>query len=200
MSKVEGFILAGGASSRMRTEKARLKLGGRSMVERVAGAARGVTSSVSLVSSKPGAEEFGLPLVRDLYEERGPLGGLHAAMARCRAEWALVLSCDLPFVTAGLLARLASLRGPEFDAVVPVQPDGRMQPLCALYAVRICFSVVEDLIKSDVLKPRALLDRIRTRRVAFAELRDLRGSEDFFRNVNTPEEYRAARLAAGETD
>jgi molybdenum cofactor guanylyltransferase len=196
--EVEGFILAGGASSRMGSDKARLLLGGASLVARVAAAVGAVTAPVSLVSSKPGAEEFGLPVVADIYEGRGALGGLHAALSRSPARWSLVVSCDLPFVTAELLSRLASFRGEEFDAVAPVQPDGRAQPLCALYSARVCGPIARGLIESGELRPRVLLGHVRTRRVAFEELSDLAGSADFFRNVNTPEDYRGARLAAGE--
>src|SRR5919201_909117 len=38
MPDLEGFILAGGASSRMGEDKSRLRLGGRTFVERIAGA------------------------------------------------------------------------------------------------------------------------------------------------------------------
>lgn len=200
MEEVEGFILAGGASSRMGSDKARLCLGGESLVARAAAAIGGVAAGVSVVSSKPGAEEFGLPIVADYYTGRGAMGGLHAALARCRARWALVVSCDTPFVTAEMLRRLASFRGPEFDAVAPLQPDGRPQPLCALYSAQTCGPVAEGLIKSDELRPRELLRRVRTRRVTFGELSDLAGSAEFFRNINTPDDFLDARRAAGEAD
>jgi molybdenum cofactor guanylyltransferase len=103
-----------------------------------------------------------------------------------------VVACDLPFVTGELLARLASMRDETTDAVVPLQEDGRVQPLCALYRARVCLGQVEELIREDELRPRALLSRVRARRVAFGELRDLEGSTRFFLNVNTPEDYARA--------
>jgi molybdopterin-guanine dinucleotide biosynthesis protein A len=117
---------------------------------------------------------------------------LHAALAACRAEWAAVAACDLPFITGELFVRLASLRE-NFDAVVPVQMDGRWQPLCALYRARRTSERAADLIAQGERRPRALLDLIDTRRVAFDELRDLRGADRFFINVNTPEDYANAR-------
>ena len=193
MTDIEGFILAGGASSRMGADKSLLRLGGRTFVELAADALGPVTSGVRVVGSRPAAEGHGLPVVRDVYENLGALGGLHAAFGTCAARWAAVVSCDLPFVTAGLLARLASFRPEECDAVAPLQEDGRPQPLCALYAAAACLPVAEESIRAGELRPRVLLGRVRTRWVAFEELADLPGSANFFRNVNTPSEYEEAK-------
>ena len=204
MQFIEGFILAGGASSRMGTDKSRLVLGGQTFVERVAAALFAVTNTVSLVANnQPGSQtanqtngrtnlDYDLPIVRDVYEKWGALGGLHAALTSCRADWAAVIACDLPFVTAALLMRLASLRA-DFDAVAPVQSDGRPQPLCALYRIGTCLAVAEKLIQSGEHRPIALLQSVRTRWVAFEELADLDGSRLFFDNLNTPDDYARAR-------
>ena len=197
--ETEGFILAGGASSRMGEDKSRLTVGGRTFVEAAAEALRAVATRVSVVSSRPGAESHGLTVVQDLRAGLGALGGLHAALKSCRAEWAAVVACDLPFVTGELLARLASVRSDELDAVAPLQEDGRVQPLCAFYRARACAGRVEELIRMGELRPRVLLSRVRSRLVAFGELRDLEGSSRFFLNVNTPEDY-ARSLDAGVVD
>jgi len=194
MFEIEGFILVGGASSRMGTDKALLELGGRNFVERIHAALSSIATKTSLVGPR---EKFAdgpiaLPIVPDVHVEWGALGGLHGALAACRAEWAAVVACDLPFVTGELFVRLASLRQ-NFDAVVPVQPDGRTQPLCALYRTRICRRVAEELIAEGERRPRALLERVRTRMVAFSELSGLSGSSDFFINVNTPEDHADAK-------
>ena len=190
--EMEGFILAGGASSRMGEDKSRLSLGGLTFVESAASALRAVATRVSVVSSRPEAETHGLRVIPDLRVGLGALGGLHAALSSCVAEWAAVVACDLPFVTGGLLARLASLRSDSTDAVAPLQEDGRVQPLCALYRVRACLFEVEGMIRAGELRPRLLLSRVRSRPVAFEELRDLEGSARFFLNVNTPEDYARA--------
>ena len=195
--EIEGFILAGGASSRMGEDKSRLSLDGRTFVESAAKALRVITPKVSVVSSRPAAESHGLPVIKDLRAGLGALGGLHAALSTCRAEWAAVVACDLPYVTGGLLARLDSMRADTLDAIVPAQEDGRVQPLCALYRARVCLEQVEELIRAGELRPRVLLSRVRARLVAFEELRDLEGSARFFLNVNTPEDYARARGRKG---
>jgi molybdopterin-guanine dinucleotide biosynthesis protein A len=132
----------------MGADKSLLRLGRRTFVELAADALRPVSRGVRVVGSRPSAGEHGLAVVRDVYEHRGALGGLHAALAACGAPWAAVVSCDLPFVTGELFSLLASFRRADLDAVAPLQGDGRPQPLCALYAAAPCLAVAEELIRA----------------------------------------------------
>lgn len=192
MREIEGFILVGGASSRMGTDKAWLELEGRTFVERILDALKSITTEVSLVGGGESKVAPELPFIPDLHVKWGALGGLHAALTACRAEWAAIVACDLPFVTGDLFVRLASLRE-NFNAIVPVQSDGRLQPLCALYRAPVCRPLAEELIAEGERRPRTLLERVRARRVAFAELCDLNHATYFFMNINTPQEYAEAR-------
>jgi molybdenum cofactor guanylyltransferase len=192
MLEVEGFILVGGASSRMGADKAGLRLGGRSFVERIAAALRSVTENIRLVGARDERDSLGFPVVRDVYAKWGALGGLHAALASASSPWAAVVACDLPFVTGELFVRLASLRE-NFDAVVPLQPCGRLQPLCALYRRETCQPRAEELIAAGERRPRRLLLEVNARRVEPGELADLAHAALFFTNVNTPEDFAQAR-------
>lgn len=192
---IEGFILVGGASSRMGTDKSQLHLDGQTFVERISSALSHAGAQTSLVGAPEDSATGHLPVVADVYRKWGALGGLHAALAACRAPWAAVVACDLPFVTGELFMHLASLRE-GFDAVVPVERDGRPQPLCALYRVEPCRKRAEGLIAAGERRPRALLRAVKTRWVAMAELADIKGAPLFFTNVNTPEDYLEARKAA----
>jgi molybdopterin-guanine dinucleotide biosynthesis protein A len=127
---------------------------------------------------------------RDIFPNWGALGGLHAALAACKREWAIVVACDLPFVSAQLLEYLTSLRD-HHDAIVPLQADERPQPLCALYRIEPCLPRATELIESGHRRPRDLLQLVNTRWVPFSELRNLAQAEKFFVNINTPEDYDA---------
>jgi molybdopterin-guanine dinucleotide biosynthesis protein A len=186
MDWVEGFILTGGASSRMGTDKSRLVLNGLTFAERIAQVMSSVTRSVKVVG--PDAHDIGLESRTDVFKQWGALGGLHAALSACTAEWCVVVACDLPFVTADLFKRLASFV-PGFEAVVPVQPDGFLQPLCAFYRIDPCLGRSEELIKAGQRRPVSLLESVNARTVEFAELCDLDGANRFFDNINTPEDY-----------
>ena len=193
MLEIEGFILVGGASSRMGTDKARLTLGAQSFVERIHTALSSITTKTTLVGAvETSAVWPQLPAIPDVHVKWGALGGLHTALAACEAKWAAVAACDLPFITGELFVRLASLRE-NFDTVVPVQMDGRWQPLCALYRAGATRRRAAQLIAEGERRPRALLKEVNTRLVAFEELCDLGGAERFFINVNTPEDYANAQ-------
>jgi molybdopterin-guanine dinucleotide biosynthesis protein A len=195
MLDVEGFILVGGRSSRMGTDKSRLEFGGQPSVERIAAELRSITRRVSLVG--PGRADFypDLRIIPDVHERWGALGGIHAALRAGVSAWALIVACDLPFVTHDLCSRLLTLSRQESpDAVVPIQPDGRPQPLCALYRREPCLLEAERLIASGEHTPRALLFNVNTRWIRAEELTDLPGAENFFFNVNTPADYEQAQL------
>ncbi|HJP91080.1 MAG TPA: molybdenum cofactor guanylyltransferase [Pyrinomonadaceae bacterium] len=181
---IEAFILAGGASSRMGTDKSQLRLDNQTFTERIASTLQMLTDSVTVV----GRSTLNLPSVADIYPQWGAFGGLHAAFAACKREWAIVVACDLPFVTAELFSHLASLRT-DHEAVVPIQADERPQPLAALYRVDPCLERAAELIESEHRRPLDLLDAVKTRWVQFAEIRNLAQSEMFFVNINTPEDY-----------
>jgi len=187
---IEGFILSGGQSRRMGTDKSQLMLHGESFVERIASELAAATLSVGVVGNNAPISRTGINLraVPDVYPEWGALGGVHAALSACSAEWALIVACDFPFVTSELFFRLASF-GADFDAVAPIQSDGIPQPLCALYRARPCLARAEQLIKSGERKPVALLQSVHTRWVSFAELGNLAEADRFFDNINTPEDY-----------
>jgi molybdopterin-guanine dinucleotide biosynthesis protein A len=186
MNSIEGFILTGGQSRRMGSDKSQLLIAGQSFVERIAGELSALTTSVRLAGGN--AAGFNLQTVPDVYPEWGALGGVHAAISACTAEWALVVACDFPLVTSRLFVWLASVRE-GFDAVAPIQPDGIPQPLCALYRRAPCLPMAEQFINSGERKPVALLQSLKTRWVSFDEIRNLAGADRFFDNINTPEDY-----------
>jgi molybdopterin-guanine dinucleotide biosynthesis protein A len=189
LNDLQAFILAGGASSRMGTDKSQLVIDQQTFTERIAETLFAVTDSVTLVGSV--LDDSSLPKVPDVYPHWGALGGLHAALAAAEREWAVVVACDLPFVTRELFLFLAALRL-DHEAVVPLQEDKRPQPLAALYRVDPCSERAEALIKAGRRRPFDLLETVNTRWVAFDEIRNLDQAESFFVNINTPEDYDAA--------
>jgi molybdopterin-guanine dinucleotide biosynthesis protein A len=195
MNDTEAFILAGGASSRMGTDKSQLPIEGQTFTERIAETLLTLTDSVTIV----GRDNSHLPSVPDVYPQWGALGGLHAALTTCKREWAIVVACDLPFVTAELFSYFAEKRV-DHDAVVPIQEDGRPQPLAALYRVDPCRGRATELIEAGRRRPLDLLEAVKTRRISFAEIRNLDQAERFFVNINTPSDYYEATRSGPKTE
>jgi molybdopterin-guanine dinucleotide biosynthesis protein A len=190
--RVGVFIQAGGQSSRMGGNKALLPLGDQLCIERVIAAARAVVPDLTLIANDPETYRFlGYPIISDAYRGIGPLGGVHTAVLNCSTACALILACDLPFITPELLRYLIS-EAAEYEAVVPKDAEGRLQPLCAVYG-RGCLDHIIRLIESGEYKPRALFDHVRTRVIEFTELSSLPGADLFFFDMNTPESYEQAK-------
>ena len=190
---IDAFILAGGASRRMGTDKSQLLIDRQTFIERIAKTLSNVTNSITSVAQSKNAslDASTLPVVPDIYPQWGALGGVHGALTASTREWAIVVACDLPFVSSELFLHLAKLRL-DHDAVVPVQMDNRPQPLAALYRIDPCRQRATELIEAGKRRPLDLLEAVKTRWVVFEEIRNLDQAERFFVNINTPEDYHEA--------
>src|SRR5262252_4485041 len=142
MLDVEAFILVGGASSRMGQDKSQLVIDGQTTSEIIAATLAPLSCRVRTVGSQVRSAREN---ISDHYDRWGPLGGIQAALQACRTERCIVVACDLPFVTRDLLELLMNGQGAA-AAIVPVQSDGRPQPLCAVYSCRPCLEAAEAAI------------------------------------------------------
>jgi molybdopterin-guanine dinucleotide biosynthesis protein A len=134
--------------------------------------------------------------VHDRQPDRGPLEGLAVGLHALddRAEAAFVTGCDVPLLKPEFVGRMFELSA-GCDVAVPCI-DGRDHPLSAVYRISV-LPQVESLLASGRLRPAYLLDQVRTRRVAAAELSDVDPELASLANVNNPAEYRAALKFAG---
>ncbi len=180
-----GFVLAGGRSTRMGTDKALLNIGAETLLERAAHAVEAATGSVSVVGDPARYGRFGYPMIEDRFPGAGPLAGIEAALASSHADWNLIVACDMPGVEAVSLGALLEMRHERGDAdVLLPECGGYPQPLCAAYHRRALGTVNAALARGQF----KVMDAISGLRVARIPLAD----EALFRNVNTPEEWQAA--------
>ena len=159
-SDVSGLVLAGGRSRRFGEDKARFAVEGRPMARRVYDALVPLVGEVFVSVRVPGANPS-LPAeeVVDRYSDAGPLAGLHAGLVRCETPWLLAVACDLPFVTTEALASVLTASRAPIRPVVPRTPDGRLQPLCALYPVALV-PLVEKLLRGGRYAMHGLLEAV----------------------------------------
>jgi molybdopterin-guanine dinucleotide biosynthesis protein A len=191
---VAAFILAGGKSTRMGTDKAFVMLDGRTLLERALEVARAVTSDVRIVGDAATFAAFG-PVVEDVFRGCGPLGGIHAALRASSAEVNLMLAVDVPFVSPALLQYLIERARGERDAAVTVaRAGGGWQPLCAVYR-RKFFDEAEPALRAGRYKIDALFGATQVQRISEDELESAGFSATMFRNLNTPAELAEASEA-----
>lgn len=191
MDEVSIFVLAGGKSSRMGTEKALLAIDGTTLLDRALAVARKISGNVFIVGDKTKFAGFG-DVIEDLFLDCGPLAGIQAALKSSATDLNLMLAVDLPFVTEALLRFLLSI-SQQSDAVVTVpRVGGRLHPLCAVY--RRAFSVMaEESLRRGGYKVDRLFEPAPTRIVDEAELKAAGFTAAAFENVNTPVEWTEAK-------
>ena len=167
----------------MGCDKALLPFRGGVLVESVARAVRTAAGSAVLVGHPRLYQHPGYPAIPDLYPGAGPLGGILTALRHTSADWNLVAACDMPELSAEFLKLLidATAGHPEADALVPIGPSGRPEPLCAVYHRR-SRPVLERAFGRGVRSVRAALEDLRATLVSVPELAP-------FQNVNTPQDW-----------
>lgn len=179
-------VLAGGASRRMGRPKPFVRLpDGRSLLEVAlealarAGASERLVVAGELAPFAAAPLPPGVRLVQDARPQRGPLGGLEAALRLAGRPWTLVVACDMPALEPERLRALLAAADDAHDAVVPLV-EGRLQPLHALYHRR-CLPTLQAALRAGALGLTRALADLRLRELA-------QPASPSFANVNTPAE------------
>jgi len=195
-SGVTAFVLGGGKSSRMGSDKAFLRVGDETLLSHALKAAGAAAGEVRIVGDAKKFAGFGR-VVEDIYLDRGPLGGIHAALASSTTELNLMLAVDLPFIGPELLKYLLS-RARESGAMVTVpRACGGLQPLCAVYR-RGFADVAEQSLREGKNKIDSLFAGVEICVIEEEELIRAGFAAEMFRNLNTPEELEQARSSRFE--
>ncbi|MCL7956928.1 MAG: molybdenum cofactor guanylyltransferase [marine benthic group bacterium] len=197
--KVLGVILAGGANRRFGSHKALARVGGETILERTIGALASAVGRCVIVANEPDPyRDAGLETRPDLMPGFGVLGGILTAVRWAEKEGqeaALVVGCDMPFLSPSLLLRLAQ-EGDAASVVVPASEGPRgFEPLCASYGAETGDAIRRSLDAGE----RAIVsffDEVPVRILDFETVRGFGDPASMFLNVNRPEDRdRAERFA-----
>ncbi len=190
MEDVSAFILVGGKSTRMGTDKAFVLLDARTLLSRMLDLARQLTSNVHLVGDPAKFASFA-PTIEDTFPGCGPLGGIHAALCSSRTHLNVILAVDVPFVSLALLDYIISRATGSNANVTLARAAGGFQPLCAVYR-RSFADAAENALRAGHYKIDTLFTPVSTQVIEEAELAASGFSPRIFRNLNTPEELAEA--------
>jgi molybdopterin-guanine dinucleotide biosynthesis protein A len=169
----------------MGRDKALLPSHGRTLAEAVAGLVSAAAGPAALVGGPRRITPVQFGFVPDLYPGEGPLGGILSALQDSTADWNLIAACDMPGLKVDFLRALLDLaEHSEGDAMVPIGPDSRLEPLCAAYHRR-CYQPLAQAFARGVRKIAVALEEVRM--VTWPVPEEL----SCFQNVNTPEDWAA---------
>ena len=178
--KMTGVLFAGGKSSRMGKNKAFLEKEGVSLAERSLAVLDSVFEEVLVSSNSPELfERFGVPVIEDIFPDKGPMGGLYSVLKLAKYDYVFIMACDMPNVSSEGIQFLIDKIGNE-DIVVP-SVLGRLHPLHAFYHKRITEEVENRLMK-ERLKIAELIENCNAKIVQGM-------SNEILVNANTPEEW-----------
>jgi len=192
--KLTGVILAGGKSRRIGYNKALLRVGGKTIIERVLASLKEITDVLLIVTNSPEEYAFlNIPMAQDIVPGKGAFGGIYTALAFSDTPYSLVAACDMPFLSSDFLRYMAELKV-GYDIVIPKHSLG-YEPLCAIYA-KTCMPKIEHLLKAGRLKIAELFPMVRTRYIGEGEIKPYDSSGMLFFNVNTQKDYLRAQRKA----
>jgi molybdenum cofactor guanylyltransferase len=183
---LSAIIQAGGQSRRMGRDKALIDFQGQPIIAHVIETLRALSDDIVIVSNRSDLySSFGARVAPDFDPPCGPLGGLAAGLQAVKADLAIVVACDMPFLKVNLLRWLIELAD-GYDAVVP-QSGAEYEPLHAVYR-RECYRPIVQRIERGERRVISFFADVRLRPVPEAEWRVIDPAGRSLINLNTPED------------
>ena len=188
--KATAIVLAGGGSTRMGLNKALMKLGDETIIERTVKPLMEVFEEVIIITDTPEAYSFlkGVSFYSDVKElkERNSMIGIYSGLLRAKYSKAFVVACDMPLLSKELLIYMKQQLYDE-DILIPVV-NGFYEPLHAFYS-KSCLTVFEECIDRKKYKVTATFDRFKIKTIDEERIRGYDKELLSFININTYEEY-----------
>lgn len=195
---ITAIILSGGKSSRMGTNKSFLKIGNKTVIERMHDLLQSMFNNVILITNEPDDYKFlGVPIYEDIFRHRGPLAGIHSGLKHSKTNINFIISCDLPLMTKEMINYLMEYKTNKLITVA--KADGFIQQLAGKYSEK-CLSPSEKILKEAINNENR--DAVQKKRKCnVLSLIDLVGAEiipaeslpfyneDLYFNMNKTEDY-----------
>ncbi len=158
MNQYSLILLAGGKSSRMGSNKAELTIGSRTFIQLLLEKAQRLELQAIYVSGME-ADCGKIISVRDIFPERGPLGGIHACMREVQTLYCLVLPVDVPQIPIEVLENLLECHAKMEDQSKPLilKHGERRENLIGIYPTKMV-DYIENLIKEHSASVHGMLE------------------------------------------
>ncbi|NIT71946.1 molybdenum cofactor guanylyltransferase [candidate division KSB1 bacterium] len=175
------YVLAGGKSSRMRQNKALLKINGETLIERVISAIPGEKESIKIVTNSPDEYVFlGYRTISDIFPHLGPISGVHAGLVDSPLLYNFFLACDLPFISEAVIQTVQEKHTDQ--DILGLRSRRGLEPLCAVYSKR-CIPLIEKQIKRGQHSLHSLFELVKSDFIQVSDQKALA-------NLNTPQDWR----------
>ena len=195
------IILAGGKSSRLGRSKALQVIEGKSLIQRVVDRLAILSTEIIIVTAHgeaiPCSSAVRIKTVADIYSVKGSLVGIYSVLIASSCLRAVVVGCDMPFLSVGLLEYMTQICS-TFDVVVPRIKD-KLEPLCAVYS-QSCLVPIQELLEQNELRISKLFSMVKVKYVEEDDINSFDPEHLSFFNINSQDYLeRAKKLAAEKT-
>lgn len=176
------YILCGGKSSRMQTEKGLVVFNKKPFIEWILNAVKPISNQIYLITENKDYSVYNYPLLADIYKDKGPVGGIHTALTHTNTEQNLILSCDIPMISTFIINRYLINSKVINSNIAFISDNTKDYPLIGMYNANN-LQKFEEAIQKNHLKLMHLIQSSTYHRIQVA-------SRDFeaLYNINTPDE------------
>lgn len=178
-SKLSAYILCGGKSTRMGEEKGLVEFHGKTFVQWILEALFSIVPNPVLVTKNPAYRVFQLEMIQDLVEDQGPLGGIYTALEHAASDLVLILSCDIPKITAEVLAFLVEKSQASPEKITFLSDGKNDYPLIGIYPKQHLKTVEKSILNGE-LKLRQFVESLPHQRIVLNH-----GRIPTVQNINT---------------
>jgi molybdenum cofactor guanylyltransferase len=192
------IVLCGGMSKRMGQDKGSMNLKGKPLVVHVIETLDKVVDEIILVlRDENQASKYerilddynlfntNILICTDTLKDQGPLMGISTGLRQIKANKALIIPCDSPFVSNSFINCMFELsEDKKFDAVVPKWSTGQIEPLHAIYP-KDSYKIIEQMIKLDIKDVKTFISKLK---VKFIDVEFIDAEGTSFINLNQIED------------
>ena len=194
------IILCGGKSKRMGKDKGSLIIQNEPMIKHILSTLNHqINEAIIVLNDQKRIEKYGefinisdydykITFCEDKIKNKGPISGILSGLQHISSEYALILPCDSPYVSKKYINTIFNEIENNYQAVVPYHDEKNKlktsEPLHSIYN-RNTVPIIKELINSDVLHIKGLIEKIDTKYVLI-DNKKIEKKE--FRNLNYPED------------
>jgi molybdopterin-guanine dinucleotide biosynthesis protein A len=199
----QGYMLAGGGSTRFGRDKALVEIDGMAMLLRMRMLLSSVAQPVNVIAPPLRYAALGIASMSDRWEGQGPLAGIITALLASRenakaAEWNLIVGCDMPFLTREWLSYLVERSLVSAAEVVAPRSAQGLEPLCACWRTSAA-AKLQSVFGGGVRKITEAMKSLEMEVVDEADWKRFDTAGRLFWNMNTTADFdEAKRILEGQ--
>ena len=176
------YILSGGKSSRMGTDKGLVQLHQKPLISYLIETLQKLDFDIKIIAHHSDYHNFNLEVIKDIYPEKGPLGGVFTALNDAQTD-CLIISVDTPFITEKQIAQL--LENHQKNQLTLAFSEDKIYPLFGIYPFHLFEKLKENILQNQ-LKLMKFVDENSPKKIEF----NFSSLEK--QNINTFEELKKA--------